>query len=171
MPTMGELGPAEWTAEFQRSGRVVFRLRRRPAALRAGVILLLLAPSNVFNIVEFADESTVGRIFDGFGLAAWAFIVGGITWQLVTRRPIVVVDTEGIRTGRKLMSWDAVGTAGIPTGPTILRSLPVLPADVWAKEIRILQDNVRDLTAFSAWLNGLRPHRRTTEGDSHAEHG
>ncbi|MFC9690278.1 hypothetical protein ACFTSF_17155 [Kribbella sp. NPDC056951] len=171
MPTMGELGPAEWTAEFERGGRVEFPLRRRPAALRAAVLLLLLAPVNVNAIVGFADESTVGRIFEVCGLAGYALILGGITWQLVTRRPIVVVDTEGIRTGRKLMPWDAVGTAGIPTGPTILRSLPVLPADVWAKEIRILQDNVRDLTALSAWLNDLRPHRRTTEGDSHAEHG
>ncbi|GAB3948533.1 hypothetical protein GCM10029976_079900 [Kribbella albertanoniae] len=171
MPTMGELGPAEWTAELQRSGRVVFQLRRRPVALRAAVILLLLAPSNVFNIGEFADESTVGRIFDVFGWAVYAFILGGITWQLVTRRPIVVVDGEGIRSGSRFMPWDAVGKAGIPHGARIFSSLPVLPADVWAKEIRILRDNVRDLTAFSAWLNDLRPQRRRTEEEPHADHG
>ncbi len=171
MPTMGELGPAEWTEELQRSGRVVFPLRRRPAALRAAVILLLLTPSNVFSILDFADETTVGRIFDGFGLTAYAVILGGVTWQLVTRRPIVVVDGEGIRSGSKFMPWDAVGTAGIPTGTKILRTMPVLPADVWAKEIRILRDNVRDLTAFSAWLNDLRPQRRRTEEEPHADHG
>jgi len=73
---MGELTPADWTAELERNGRVVFPLRR----------------------------------------------------QLVTQWPTVVVDTEGIRTGHRLMPWIGMGTAGIPTGTPVLRMLPILPA-------------------------------------------
>ncbi len=167
MPTMGELTPAEWTAELERNGRVVFPLRRRPCALRAAVILALLTPLTVSAIMGFAEESTGGRIFGLVGFTAYAVILGGTVWQLVTQRPTVVVDTEGIRTGRKLMPWAGVGTAGIPTGTPVLRSLPVLPADVRGKQLSIPQDNVRDLAAFSTWLNSLRPSER----ERHADHG
>lgn len=167
MPTMGELTPAEWTAELERNGRVVFPLRRRPCVVRAAVILLLLTPNIVFSIVDFAEESTVGRIFNLIGFTVYAVILGGTIWQLATRWPTVVVDTEGIRAGRRLMPWADVGTAGIPTGTPVLRSLPILPADVWSKQLSILQDNVRDLSVFSTWLNSLRP----TERERHADHG
>jgi hypothetical protein len=167
MPTMGELTPSDWTAELERNGRVVFPLRRRPSAVRAAVILLLLTPNTVLSIVEFAEESTVGRIFDVVGFTGYALILGGILWLLVTRRPIVVVDSEGIRSGRRFMPWAGVGTAGIPTGTPLLRSLPILPANVRDKQLSILQDNVRDLSAFSTWLNSLRP----TERERHADHG
>ncbi|MFF1820983.1 hypothetical protein ACFVWG_27005 [Kribbella sp. NPDC058245] len=166
MPTMGELTAADWTAEFERNGRVVFPLRRRPYLLRGVVILLVFGPSRVLNLIEIADQSDYRRVATVIGATFLLLLIGLGTWQLITRRPILVVDTEGIHYGRKFMGWDAVGTAGIPRGPGFFRVLPVLPANVWAKELQIHRDNVHDLSAFSDWLNSLRPAYKESRGDN-----
>jgi hypothetical protein len=165
MPSTGELTPADWTAELQRNGRVVFPLRRRPYLLRGAVILLVFGPSRVFDLFEIADQSDYRRLATVLGATFLLILIGLGTWQLSTRRPILIVDAEGIRYGRKFIGWDAVGTAGISRGPGFFRVLPVLPANVWGQELQIHRDNVRDLAAFSDWLNGLRPTHKESHGD------
>ncbi|MFI5732084.1 hypothetical protein ACIA49_18315 [Kribbella sp. NPDC051587] len=162
---MGELTAADWTAELERNGRVVFPLRRRPYLLRGAVILLVFGSSRVLRLIEIADQSSYSRFATVISSIFLLILIGLGTWQLITRRPILIVDADGIRYGRKFLAWDAVGTAGIPRGPAFFRVLPVLPANVWDKEIQIHRDNVRDLSAFSDWLNSLRPARKESDGD------
>ncbi|TDD43677.1 hypothetical protein E1263_41490 [Kribbella antibiotica] len=171
MPTTGEQTPAAWTEEFQRNGRVVFPLRRRPYVLRGAVILFVYGLSGVSNLISLADQSGYRLLATSLRVMLLLTLIGIGSWQLITRWPILTVDAEGIRYGRAFMAWDEVGTAGIPRGPAFFRTLPVLPANVWDKEIRIHRDNVRDLTALSAWLNDLRPHRKHNDKEPHADNG
>ena len=60
------------------------------------------------------------------------------------------------------MPWTEVGAIGIATGPLWARSLPIIAKDAWAKDLRLSQQNIRDLPAFRRWLETLLDeHRRS----------
>jgi hypothetical protein len=164
MAVMGEETPDVWTDEFRRTGRVVFPVRRRPVLIRLAVVALPVGGYQVSSLVDALDSSMTGLILRLISLSGVLFIIGIFGWQLITQRPVLTVDHEGIRLGRKgFMPWTDIGTIGLPTGTTFYRNLPVLPADVWSKELRLPQDNVQDLDAFTTWLTDrLEAHRSST---------
>ncbi|WP_433161414.1 hypothetical protein [Kribbella sp. CA-247076] len=162
MTVMGEASPEVWTAEWQRSGRVVFPVRRRPLLIRFGALVLLLAPNMIMSIDSLSEGGT-DRVFWFIGLAGVACLFVLIGWQVATQRPALTIDREGIRMGRRrFMPWTDVGSIGIPHRPGFAGSLPIIPADVWAKDLILRQDTVRDLSALAAWLEVLLAEHRTT---------
>lgn len=168
---MGERAPEEWAGEFERAGRVVFPVRRRPLLIQLLIVLALISGSQINSLIEMQSAGSGERIFRLFNLALFLLGIGVIVWQLVTRRPTLVVDREGIRYGkRRFMPWSEVGTIGLVTGPKFFMNVPVLPANVWAKDVRLPQYNVRDIPALATWLTAvLKQHRaneRATDGQS-----
>ncbi|MEU4604214.1 hypothetical protein AB0F43_14635 [Kribbella sp. NPDC023972] len=164
MAVMGEEQPEVWTAELQRSGRVLFPVRRRPVLIRSVLFGIVFGANLADSLIDDLNAGGARRVMTLLGLAVVLMIVGLCFWQVTTRRPILIVDREGIRLGRKrFMPWTDVGTIGIPTGPKFFMNVPVLPANVWAKELRLSQDNVKDIPAFAHWLEDvLKEQRRLT---------
>jgi hypothetical protein len=164
MAVMGEEQPEAWTTELQRSGRVLFPVRRRPVLIRSVLFGSVFGANLADSLIDDLNAGGARRVMTLLGLAAVLMIVGLCVWQLTTRRPILIVDHEGIRLGRKrFMPWTAVGTIGIPTGPKFSMNVPVLPANVWAKELRVPQDNVKDIPALAHWLTDLLAQHRVNE--------
>ena len=162
MAVMGEAPPEAWAEEFRRTGRVVFPLRRR------SLVMDLAQPPFVVALVGFQlpralDAGGAMRISYLVLVAALPLAIGFSVWQLVTQRPALTVDHEGIRFRRKFMPWSEIGAIGIATGPVWFGTMPIIPKDVWAKDLRLYQRNVRDLPAFRRWLETLLDeHRRSS---------
>ncbi|MFI7063958.1 hypothetical protein ACIBL3_23430 [Kribbella sp. NPDC050124] len=153
MAVMGERSPAEWTEEFERTGRVVFPVRRRPVLIQFALFLLLISGSQINSLTEIDSASGIDLIFHLIGFASVAGLVSMAAWQLITQRPMVIVDREGVRYGKKrFMPWADIGTIGLATGPKFFMAVPVLPANVWDKDLRLNQYNVKDVPALAAWL-------------------
>lgn len=134
--------------------------------------LTFLLPSVVLAVSRLSgalDANGAGR-----GPArAWVLLilpaVGFFVWQLVTQRPAVTVDREGIRRGRrKFMPWTEIGAIGLATGPVWGRTLPIIPKDVWAKDLTLHQQNIRDLPAFRRWLETLLEEHRQSSSSRNA---
>lgn len=162
MSVMGEETPDVWTDEFRRTGRVVFPVRRRPVLIRLA-LALVFAGNQAISLAGELDERGIGLILRLVSFAAVLAVVGLCGWQLISRRPVLTVDHEGVRLGRRpLMPWTGIGSIGVPHGKFFMM-LPVIPADVWAKHLILTQDNVKNVPAFATWLTGvLEEHRRST---------
>lgn len=161
---MGEASPEAWTEEFRRTGRVVFPVRRRPAIVRLLVVVALFGVNPAVSLAVHLHDGRGEVIWRIVSLAASLTLVGFCIWQLVTRRPVVIVDQDGIRFGRKkFMPWTDLGTIGTPHGPRIFRMLPLIPNNVWTEHLRLTQDNVRDIPAFAQWLKDLRAHHHAAD--------
>jgi hypothetical protein len=163
MAVMGEAPPEVWAEEFRRAGRVVFPIRRRTVVWG---LAQALVPPVLFAFFWFPGALEAGgarRVSVLVLVVAYVIALGISVWQLVTQRPTVTVDLQGIRRGRRrLMPWTEVGAIGIATGPLWARSLPIIAKDAWAKDLRLSQQNVRDLPAFRRWLETLLDeHRRS----------
>jgi hypothetical protein len=163
MTVMGEAPPEVWTDELRRTGQVVFPLRRRPA-------IWTFAPSGALTTVALTlwlpnalEASQAERVSAFAAMGLYLFALGFGAWQLVTQRPMLTVDHHGIRFRRKSMPWTEVGAIGIATGPVWGRKMPVIPKDVWAKDLVLGAVNVRDLPALRRWLETLLDeHRRSS---------
>jgi hypothetical protein len=164
MAVMGEEAPEVWTDEFRRTGRVVFPVRRRPVLIRLAVVVLLLGGYQVSSLIDSLDSGTTGLVLRALSLSGVLLIAGIFVWQLITQRPVLTVDHEGIGLGRKgFMPWTDIGSIGLPTGTPFYRNVPVLPSDVWAEHLAVPRDNVKDLPALATWLTGILEERRRSE--------
>lgn len=158
---MGEETADVWADEFRRTGRVVFPVRRRPVLIRLAVVVVPIGGYQMSSLVDSLDASTTELILRLLSFSCILFIAGFFGWQLITRRPALTVDHEGIHLGRKgFMPWNDIGSIALPSGTTFYRNLPVQPSDVWSKELRLPQDNVKDLPALAAWLTEILEERR-----------
>lgn len=164
MAVMGEQAPDVWMDEFRRTGRVVFPVRRRPVLIRLAVVVPLVLGTQMSSLIDLPDAGTTELIFSLISLSAVLSMLGVFVWQLITQRPTLTVDHEGIRLGRKgFMPWTDISTIAQPTGPAFYRNVPVLPANVWSKDLRLPQDNARDTAALTTWLTTLlESHRNST---------
>jgi len=96
-------------------------------------------------------------------ITLYAGLVVGITWQLITQRPTLVIDHQGIHQGRRRsMPWTEISSIGPVSGPKMSRQLEVFPTNVWAKHLTLSQFHVNDLQAFRTWLNELLAEQRRT---------
>ena len=155
MTVMGEAPPEVWAEELRRTGRVVFPLRRRPVIWTCAYPLVVSTVVLALWLPDALEASQAERIsaLAAVGLFVFAMALG--VWQVVTQRPMLTVDHDGIRFRRKFRPWTEVGAIGIATGPVWARKLPIIPKDVWAKDLFLGQANVRDLPAFRRWLEVL----------------
>jgi hypothetical protein len=155
-----------WTAEFETSGRVVFPQRRNRLLIRLAFGLLLMAGSisTIVDHVRDGDMDGAMGVLRITALAGFVILVVWSGWQLITLRPVVTVDREGIRLGRRakeVLRWSQIGSIGDPTGPAIVRSIAIQPTDNWASPLTIGKDNVLELAELSQWLRHLHEQQRT----------
>jgi hypothetical protein len=148
---MGEAPATTWSDELRRTGQVVFTYR--PRRLLAEVLQFWV----IYAFIRWLSSS--GRWgeddrawFVALVLAICVGFTGWYGWLLGTRRPVVTVSQQGIRVGRRFLSWGEVGAIGIPHGFKPNRTLPVIPRDVYGKNLHISQMTVRDIPALAAWL-------------------
>jgi hypothetical protein len=73
----------------------------------------------------------------------------------------------GRRQRRSRLQWNEIGKIADPAGILGLRSVQILPLNIWAAGFAFGQDNVRDLDAFAIWLRQSR--ESMTNGRAFAE--
>ncbi|GAA1685106.1 hypothetical protein GCM10009745_31960 [Kribbella yunnanensis] len=154
MPSTGDLTVDVWDAEYRRTGEVVFPVRRFPAVLRVvliGALTLLQAAS-----MATSDQDVAWWVVDWLLLALATAVLACCLWQLATRRPTLVINAEGIRKGRKLLTWSTITTLDFSASSSGLR----VRSDVPRKRLFIPRDNVRDLAMARAWLLHLQESHR-----------
>ena len=161
MPPMGDAGPDVWTDELERTGQVVFPLRRRRMAIQLAILLVLAGNLVVSYAPRLLDQDGVGWRILGVLLGAMLLAtVAGSVRPVVTGRPVLIVDQTGIRLDGRELAWDEVGAVGEITGWQVLRTLSVIPQDASTKTLRVPQDNVKDLEVFADWLSEVLEQRR-----------
>jgi hypothetical protein len=166
MAVMGERLPEAWMVELHRMGRVVFPVRRRTIRLRMVLITLYVGVIPANSWYDMMSEGGGGLVLALASFATGVVVLGYSTWQLITQRPHLVIDHEGIRRGRKrFMPWTEVGAIGIPTGQPF-QSVSVLPANVWAKDLRLDRDHVKDIPTLATWLETLLAEKRAQAQNS-----
>ncbi|WP_371404570.1 hypothetical protein OHA10_02670 [Kribbella sp. NBC_00662] len=92
-------------------------------------------------------------------MAAFVYGTALTAWQLITNRPVITIDAEGITRGRNL-PWSGIISIDGPTGLPLARTVQVNPADRRTRPISIPQDNVEDLDALTPWLRSLLDQHR-----------
>ncbi|WP_133802983.1 hypothetical protein [Kribbella caucasensis] len=166
---MGDLSEADWAAELEAKGQVVFRQRRRPVVVRlliAFVPLLFTLPGTVDSWLGDAGPGIL--VFRSIAPALYLLLIGVFAWQSIAQRPVLTVDRDGVRPRGRWngLPWTEVGGIGIPSGPKGWRTLMVFPTNVWGRQLTVTQDAVRDVAAFARWLGVLlEEHRRTAPAD------
>ncbi|MGW1342314.1 hypothetical protein ACWCOV_14810 [Kribbella sp. NPDC002412] len=150
-----------WTAELETKGSVVFPPRRGRLAIRLAGFALLMVMSAWTNLDHWRNDDISGTlgVLRLTALAAFVYGTGLTLWQLVTNRPVVKIDAEGITRGRSLR-WSGITSIDDPTGPPGLRTVQIRPADRRARPLAIPQDNVSDLSALTRWLRSLHEEHR-----------
>jgi hypothetical protein len=145
---------------------VQFPQRRRRLLVRLALICLLFANS-LWSFVNDLRLSSFGGtdFFRGLTVIFFLAAAGLTLWQLVTGRPVLTVDRNGISLGRhqrrSRLRWNEIGKIADPAGIPGLRFVQILPLNVWAAGFAFGQDNVKDLDAFAAWLRRSRESMTT----------
>ncbi|WP_433161413.1 hypothetical protein [Kribbella sp. CA-247076] len=151
-----------WSAELESKGSVVFPPRRGRLMLRLigfGLLMVMSAWTNWDHLRNDDISGTLG-VLRLTALAAFVYGTGLTVWQLVTNRPVVRVDADGISRGRSLR-WSGIGSIEDPAGLPGARTVQILPADRRTRPLRIPQDNVENLDALTPWLRSLHNQHRT----------
>jgi len=163
MAIMGERLPEAWMVEWHRNRRVEFPLRRWIFFLQVSV-LPSLGPALLFatDLPRMLDSRW--RFVACLLIVAYAGLAIVIGWQLVTQRPIVIVDHRGIHRGRRqFMAWSDIGSIGPVSGGGLVRQLSVHPRNVWAKNLVLTRHHVNDLEAFRTWLDEILTEYRRSD--------
>lgn len=116
---MGELSPAEWTAELERSGRVVFPLRGRPYLRRVGVLLPLCFGGVVLPLASLGGSDGTERLMFLLVLGLSALAFAAFVLAALSRRPYLVVTPNTIHLGKQAVAW--------PTDVRLLRDYVLAP--------------------------------------------
>ncbi|MEV0797738.1 MULTISPECIES: hypothetical protein [unclassified Kribbella] len=151
-----------WTSELESKGSVVFPPRRGRLTIRLagfGLLMVLSAWTNVDHIRAGEMSGTLG-VLRLTALAAFVYGTGLTLWQLITNRPVVKVDADGISRGRSLR-WSGITSIDDPAGLPGVRTVQIRPADRRTRPISIPQDNVEDLDALTPWLRSLHDQHRS----------
>ncbi len=150
-----------WSAELESKGSVVFPPRRGRLAIRLAGFALLMVMSAWTNLDHLRNDDISGTlgVLRLTALAAFVYGTGLTLWQLVTNRPVVKVDADGITRGRSLR-WSGITSIDDPAGFPGIRTVQIRPADRRTRPITIPQDNVDDLEALTPWLRSLHNQHR-----------
>lgn len=151
-----------WTSELESKGSVVFPPRRGRLTIRLagfGLLMVLSAWTNIDHIRAGEMSGTLG-VLRLTALAAFVYGTGLTLWQLITNRPVVRVDADGISRGRSLR-WSGITSIEDPAGLPGARTVQIRPTDRRTRPISIPQDNVGDLDALTPWLRALHDQHRS----------
>ena len=151
-----------WTSELEDKGSVVFPLRRERVVVRLigfGFLMVLSIWTNVDHFRADDMSGTLG-VLRLTALAAFVYGTGWTVWQLVTNRPVLKVDADGISRGRTL-PWSGITSIDDPTGLPGVRTVQIRPSNLRTRPIRIPQDNVENLDALTSWLRSLLEQHRS----------
>lgn len=150
-----------WSAELESKGSVDFPPRRGRLAIRLAGFALLMAMSAWTNLDHLRNDDISGTlgVLRLTALAAFVYGTGLTLWQLLTNRPVVTVNAEGITRGRSLR-WSGITSIDDPAGLPGIRTVQIRPADRRTRPISIPQDNVEDLDALTPWLRALHDQHR-----------
>ncbi|MGW7683731.1 hypothetical protein ACWGID_23540 [Kribbella sp. NPDC054772] len=152
MKVMGERLPEAWIVEMHRNGRVEFPLRRSPIAQPPMLFVVVVSLSYATRIPDILDSGD--RLLGYLMILGYLAGLVAISWQLITQRPLLVVDQRGIHLGRRRsMLWTEISSIGVVSGPRLFRRLEVFPKDIWAKNLTLAQSHVNDLESFRTWLD------------------
>ncbi|MEU8226363.1 hypothetical protein [Kribbella sp. NPDC048915] len=151
-----------WTRELESTGRVDFRPRRGRLTVRLigfGLPMVLSLLTNIDHLRADGITDTLG-VLRLTALAAFVYGTAWTAWQLITSRPLIRVDAEGITRGRNLR-WSSITRIDDPAGWPLARTVQVHPADRRTRPITIPQDHVEDLDALTPWLRSLHARHST----------
>jgi hypothetical protein len=148
-----------WTAEIERGGAVVFPRRRWPMLLRLFVFTVLIISYAGSLIYAWRRDEFSGGYVTLCAIALPVFLVRNayLVWQIITRRPILTVDAEGITLGRKHLAWSAVGKIRTTFG--VVRIHP--DGGKATRRIGISHENVKDVQLLTPWLRLLLDRHRS----------
>jgi hypothetical protein len=130
---------------------VQFPQRRRRLLVRLALICLVFANS----LWSFMDDLRLNSFggtdfFRGLTVIFFLAAAGLTLWQLVTGRPVLTVDRNGISLGRhqrrSRLQWNEIGKIADPTGIPRLRSVQILPLNVGAAAFAVSQAKSRTST-------------------------
>ncbi|GAA0622813.1 hypothetical protein HPO96_28055 [Kribbella sandramycini] len=146
-----------WNTELDNAGKVTFLPRTSRLVTRLIGFGVFTVASIFSNVSHLRSENITGLVdvLRLTALAAFIYGTGLTTWQLVTRRPVITVDTEGITRGRTL-KWSAIDRIEDPIGIPGARTVSVQPTDRKIRPLGVTFDNVEDLDAFAAWLRTVQ---------------
>jgi hypothetical protein len=150
-----------WTSELESKGSVVFQPRRGRLVVRLagfGLLMVLSAWTNVDHLRADGISGALG-VLRLTALAAFVYGTALTAYQLITNRPVIKVDADGITRGRNL-PWSGITSIDDPAGLPLARAVQINPADRRTRPISIPQDNVEDLQALSPWLRSLLEQHR-----------
>lgn len=129
-----------WDDTLQHRGRLVLSTAR-------GKVTLLLLVSITFTVAGIAMIGTGGGATIIAILAVVFFGVLGIpvlAWRVVTRRPVTVIDPQGIAIDNVRVGWDEIRSIRVFDAPTRIVLLDTTP-----------DAEARLTTARSLWQRGL----------------
>lgn len=142
-----------WSAELRQAGRVVFPTRRLTVVVRC---FLPGVPTGIGMFIRPEPSSLAEDIMVGALVVAWLGLIGLGVWHLVTGRPDVTVDQDGVRVGRRrFLPWDGMAPIYVPR-PDWFAEVRLLPTRPGARKLTIGRDQVRDLPTFARWLEDVR---------------
>lgn len=163
---MGDVGPEAWDAEYLRTGRVVFPRRRQALFSRQSLIGWVAVIIGATGALD--DLYTRGTWFYIRATIVVVLLAGVVSTsvQALRGKPVLTVDTTGIRLGKKFVAWPAVTAIGTPVTSFFNEHLPVhlTDEDGDGGKLEIPRDNVDDLPALAAWLTHLHTERQPLGG-------
>lgn len=168
MAVMGDASPDKWSAELQRDRRVVFSMRPVAVLKEIGVIWLIVVVTQAISLSGGWGEGNAESLFSLFIVLIAVVTTFWYASRLATRYPALTVDEFGLRVGRKKsLRWSEVGSIGLLRKGLGTRTLPILPRDVWGKELIVPHSAARDMKALQQWLEEqLKEHRPANHPDA-----
>jgi hypothetical protein len=156
---MGEVGPEQWDAEYRRTGRVIFRPRRR--ALLSRRVLLSWAVTIVPAVGTLDEWDTRGTWFYIRLIGILLLLATALTetTRILRGQPLLRIDTDGIHLGKHFAPWTSIAIIGAPVRSFWSDHVPIHLTDEDAGDLDIPRELVDDLPALAAWLTHLHTER------------
>lgn len=161
---MGEASPDAWSDELRRTGKVVFTLRPRSVVLGLTLFWLFLVATQLPTLGRTLEDGGARLVYVVLLVATAVAFTGWYAWRLISRYPMLTVDHQGIRVGRKrFLPWNEVGAIGLIRGGNVHLVLPIIPKDPWAKDLTVDRTTVRDIPALARWLEQVLKEQCTPD--------
>lgn len=153
-------GDPAWTAELERSGKVVFPRRRIRQLWRLAVFAIVITQRAASLIWRPEDLPNPLVTMDAILLPVLLAVTGLLVWNFVTRRPLLTVDRTGVRMGRKHLAWSEIERIRHTDAP-LFGFITIYPyGGKWSRRIEIQSENVKDTEGLANWLRSILEQQR-----------
>jgi hypothetical protein len=152
-------GDPAWTAELERSGRVVFPRRRIRMLWRLAVFAIVITQNAASLIWRREDISGPLVTMNAILLPVLLALTGLLFWEFVTRRPLLTVDRTGVRMGRKHLAWSEIEQVRHTDVP-LFGFVTIHPyGGKRSRRIEVPSENVKDTEGLANWLRSILEQR------------